>query len=174
MTDSVGQSGNFREENYTEHVITSHGNAHKVNGCPSLQWAAAAFGIMAHPPEWVGQTSVCLPACHMGGGERGGWDWERETMWQRVRGTETDWLVICDYLFPAWSDSSRCSWFIQTIYDVFSQNWETMDLLTMMTRVNKKVAHFFESTHSREFERHKRQIPYITSMLTKQVLFLTN
>ena len=71
----------------------------------------------------------------------------------------------------AWRNSAKGSWFIQAICDVFMRNWQELDVLTMMTRVNKKVAYDFESNASAEYMRRKKQIPCITSMLTKDVFF---
>ena len=87
-------------------------------------------------------------------------------------------LFSCTGYF-AWRNSARGSWFIQAIFEVFMKKqpdgktraWETMDLLTLMTRVNKKVAYDFQSNASREFMNMKKQIPCVTSMLTKDVFF---
>nr|KAG5709857.1 hypothetical protein BaRGS_032681 [Batillaria attramentaria] len=73
--------------------------------------------------------------------------------------------------FYAWRNSTRGSWFVQALHDVFRDNWQRMDLLTMMTRVCKKVAYDFESNASKEFMNRKKQIPCITSMLTRDVYF---
>ncbi|GFO38322.1 caspase-3-like [Plakobranchus ocellatus] len=87
--------------------------------------------------------------------------------------TEADFLMAYSVVpgFFSWRNSARGSWFIQAIYDVFTEHWQDLDLLTMMTRVNKKVAYDFESNASEEYMRRKKQIPCITSMLTKDVFF---
>ena len=71
----------------------------------------------------------------------------------------------------SWRNSANGSWFAQALSEILAKNWETMDLLTMMTRVNKKVAYEFESRTGKEFMNQKKQIPCITSMLTKEVRF---
>ncbi|CAG5136339.1 unnamed protein product [Candidula unifasciata] len=86
--------------------------------------------------------------------------------------TEADFLMAYS-MIPAWKNISKPSWFIQSIHDVFEQNWQTMDLLTMITRVNKKVAQAFELNANNVYENQNRQIPYITSMLTKDLFFTT-
>jgi len=53
----------------------------------------------------------------------------------------------------------------------------THDLLHILTRVNYEVAYFFESLVSRrnpdhEILSHKKQMPTILSMLTKDVYFV--
>ncbi|KAI8797529.1 caspase-3 [Biomphalaria glabrata] len=87
--------------------------------------------------------------------------------------TEADFLMAYSVVpgYFAWRNSTRGSWFIQAVYDVIKTNWKTMDLLTMMTRVNKKVAYDFQSNANKEHMNNKKQIPCITSMLTKDVFF---
>lgn len=97
---------------------------------------------------------------------------EEEVVMRRIP-TEADFLMAYSVVpgYFAWRNSSRGSWFVQAIYDVFSEHWEKMDVLSMMTRVNKKVAYDFQSNASKEFMNRKKQIPCITSMLTKDVYF---
>lgn len=71
----------------------------------------------------------------------------------------------------SWRNSAQGSWFIQALSEVLARHWRDMDLLTIMTRVNKKVAYDFESRTGKEFMNQKKQIPCITSMLTKEVIF---
>lgn len=87
--------------------------------------------------------------------------------------SEADFLVAYSVVpgFFSWRNSANGSWFIQALSEVLAKHWETLDLLTMMTRVNKKVAYDFESRTGKEFMNQKKQIPCITSMLTKEVLF---
>lgn len=87
--------------------------------------------------------------------------------------TEADFLMAYSVVpgFYAWRNSTRGSWFIQALVEVLRENWKRMDLLSMMTRVNKKVAYDFESNASKEFMNRKKQIPCITSMLTRDLYF---
>ncbi|CAG5125257.1 unnamed protein product, partial [Candidula unifasciata] len=87
--------------------------------------------------------------------------------------TEADFLMAYSVVpgFYSWRNSAKGSWFIQALFDVFTKNWKTLDVLTMMTRVNKKVAYNFESQSSTEGWSKKKQIPCVTSMLTKDVYF---
>ena len=89
--------------------------------------------------------------------------------WIRV----DEWLALLVSLtgYFAWRNSTRGSWFIQALVDVLRDNWKRMDLLSMMTRVSRKVAYDFESNASKEFMNRKKQIPCITSMLTRDVYF---
>lgn len=87
--------------------------------------------------------------------------------------SEADFLIAYSVVagYFSWRNSANGSWFIQALSEVLAKHWKTMDLLTMMTRVNKKVAYDFESRTGKEFMNQKKQIPCITSMLTKEVLF---
>lgn len=78
---------------------------------------------------------------------------------------------LCLTGYFAWRNSTRGSWFIQALVEVLQENWKRMDLLSMMTRVSRKVAYDFESNASKEFMNRKKQIPCITSMLTRDVYF---
>ncbi|XP_052791279.1 caspase-3-like [Mya arenaria] len=87
--------------------------------------------------------------------------------------SEADFLIAYSVVpgYFSWRNSANGSWFIQALSSVLAQNWQSLDLLTIMTRVNKKVAYEFESRTGKEFMNQKKQIPCITSMLTKEVRF---
>ncbi|XP_067672894.1 caspase-3-like [Haliotis asinina] len=88
--------------------------------------------------------------------------------------TEADFLMAYSVVpgFFSWRNSARGSWFIQALCAVLEKYADKMDIMTMMTRVNKLVAYDFESNASKEFMNRKKQIPCITSMLTKDLYFL--
>ncbi|XP_046575930.1 caspase-3-like [Haliotis rubra] len=65
----------------------------------------------------------------------------------------------------------RGSWFIQAFCDVLKKFGTKEDLLNMMQRVNCKVAYEFEFNAKFEFLERNKQLPCITSMLTKEVRF---
>lgn len=98
---------------------------------------------------------------------------EMETVEVRRIPTEADFLMAYSVVpgYFAWRNSTRGSWFVQALFDVFRENWKRMDVLSMMTRVSRKVAYDFESNASKEFMNRKKQIPCITSMLTRDVFF---
>lgn len=62
------------------------------------------------------------------------------------------------------------SWFIQTLVDVLNQNSQRMDLLSMMTLVNDTVANKISASYL-SFMDQKKQMPCVTSTLTKNVYF---
>ncbi|KAL8612464.1 hypothetical protein ACOMHN_058592 [Nucella lapillus] len=100
-------------------------------------------------------------------------DMEIEAVEIRRIPTEADFLMAYSVVpgFYAWRNSSDGSWFVQALVKVLRDNWRRMDLMSMMTRVCKIVAYEFESNASREFMKRKKQIPCITSMLTRDVYF---
>ena len=73
--------------------------------------------------------------------------------------------------FISWRNSTAGSWFVQAFCDVI-QEAHSMDLLSILTKVCRKVAYEFHSDCPRENVLHdKKQIPCIMSMLTRAVIF---
>ncbi|XP_065922182.1 caspase-7-like isoform X1 [Magallana gigas] len=87
--------------------------------------------------------------------------------------SEADFLIAYSVVpgYYSWRNSTNGSWFVQALSDVLKKHGQTMDLLTMMTRVNQIVANKFQSDTSHPDMNEKKQIPCITSMLTKEVYF---
>ncbi|XP_067672929.1 caspase-7-like [Haliotis asinina] len=83
---------------------------------------------------------------------------------------EADFLVAYStvYGYVAWRDKGEGSWFIQALCKVLEEHGTTLDLMTMMTRVNHTVAHDYSAGCKTGI---KKQMPCITSMLTKDVFF---
>lgn len=74
--------------------------------------------------------------------------------------------------FYSWRNTTNGSWFIQSLVEEFSNNGKTYDLLTLLTFVNRRVAMDFEScVPSRPIMDQQKQIPCITSMLTRILRF---
>lgn len=84
-----------------------------------------------------------------------------------TRPAEADMLVAYSTVpgYVSWSNLQKGSWFVQAIVDVFGAYADTEDVVSMLIRVNGKVAREFES-----FNR-KKQIPAPVVMLTKKVFF---
>ena len=80
---------------------------------------------------------------------------------------EADMLIAYSTVpgYVSWSNLQKGSWFVQALVDVFSAYARTEDVVSMLVRVNGKVAREFES-----FNR-KKQIPAPVIMLTKKVFF---
>jgi len=78
-------------------------------------------------------------------------------------------VFVSDYF--SWRNRNNGSWFIQALSSVLAKHWQDMDLLTILTRMNKKMGFEYESCTDKEFMNGKKQIPCITSMLTKEIRF---
>ncbi|CAL1529194.1 unnamed protein product [Lymnaea stagnalis] len=139
----------------------------KGNHCPALAGKPKIFIIQA-----CRGTELDSGVEVEDSGMEIGTEMDEEVMIRRIP-TEADFLMAYSVVpgYFAWRNSANGSWFIQAVYDVFRRHWKDMDLMTMMTRVNKRVAYDFESRAAREFMNRKKQIPCITSMLTKDVYF---
>ncbi|XP_064625664.1 caspase-3-like [Lineus longissimus] len=86
---------------------------------------------------------------------------------------EADFLMAYSVVpgYFSWRNSARGSWFVQALNQVLQEHGTDLDMLTMMTRVNMKVAYEFESNAAKEYMNRKKQIPCIVSMLTKDLYF---
>jgi len=74
--------------------------------------------------------------------------------------------------FYSWRNTTAGSWFVQSVCHVLQRHGTTHDLLSNMTRVARKVAFDFQSnTPGDSFMHEKKQIPCITSMLTRDIFF---
>ncbi|KAL2716032.1 caspase-1-like isoform X1 [Vespula squamosa] len=74
--------------------------------------------------------------------------------------------------FYSWRNPDNGSWFIQAICEEFNIHGRTLDLLTLMTFVNRRVAINYQSyTPDQMISHQKKQIPTIVSMLTRIVHF---
>lgn len=85
--------------------------------------------------------------------------------------THADFLIAYSTIpgFYSWRNTQDGSWFMQAVIKVLSDYHQDLDLLTMMTIVNHRVAYYkFSNATSEEFN-NKKQVPCITSMLTRRV-----
>jgi len=74
--------------------------------------------------------------------------------------------------FYSWRNTTAGSWFVQAFCHVLERGAHTTDLLSLMTRVSRRVAFDFQSNVPGDFVMHeKKQIPCITSMLTRDIVF---
>lgn len=72
--------------------------------------------------------------------------------------------------FYSWRNSSG-SWFMQSLCDTLQEYHQVYDLFTMMTLTLRKVAFHYESRSEDPDYHGKKQIPFITSTLTRLVRF---
>lgn len=72
--------------------------------------------------------------------------------------------------YYSWRNTYNGSWFIQSLCETLDQHKE-LELMQIMTRVNRKVAYNFESSSTLPGFSGKKQIPCIVSMLTRELYF---
>ncbi|XP_010740777.3 caspase-3-like [Larimichthys crocea] len=73
--------------------------------------------------------------------------------------------------YYSWRNTSCGSWFMQSLCEMLQRYRKELELMQIMTRVNRKVAMQFESNSSLPGFSGKKQIPCIVSMLTKDFYF---
>nr|XP_046262571.1 caspase-3-like [Scatophagus argus] len=87
--------------------------------------------------------------------------------------TEADFLYAYSTApgYYSWRNTSKGSWFMQSLCEMLLRYHRELELMQIMTRVNHKVALYFESSSSLPGFDGKKQIPCIVSMLTKDFYF---
>ncbi|KAH0616134.1 hypothetical protein JD844_027026 [Phrynosoma platyrhinos] len=95
---------------------------------------------------------------------------------QACRGTDLDSGIETDsgsdesMCYYSWRNSSDGSWFIQSLCLMMKQYGKKLEIMQILTRVNRKVAEFSSYSNHPDFHG-KKQIPCIMSMLTKDFYF---
>ncbi|XP_040572146.1 caspase-1 [Lepeophtheirus salmonis] len=75
--------------------------------------------------------------------------------------------------FYSWRNTTAGSWFVQALCSIFNSHADHDDVLSMLTKVSRKVALDFESNTPGTVSMHeKKQIPFIASMLTRKIFLL--
>ncbi|NWH88343.1 CASP3 protein, partial [Aegithalos caudatus] len=94
-----------------------------------------------------------------------------ETMCQKIP-VEADFLYAYSTApgYYSWRNSAEGSWFIQSLCTVLRDHARELELMQILTRVNRRVAEY-ESCSTRQDFNAKKQIPCIVSMLTKEFYF---
>ncbi|EFN89257.1 caspase-1 [Harpegnathos saltator] len=88
--------------------------------------------------------------------------------------SQADFLIAYSTIpgYYSWRNTSRGSWFMQALCMELRENGTRYDLLTLLTFVCQRVAIDFESNTPDNITMHQqKQIPCITSMLTRLVRF---
>ncbi|KAM9357156.1 caspase-3b isoform 1-T1 [Symphorus nematophorus] len=73
--------------------------------------------------------------------------------------------------YYSWRNTANGSWFMQSLCEMLQRYRGELELMQIMTRVNRKVALHFESASNLPGFSGKKQIPCIVSMLTKDFYF---
>jgi len=71
----------------------------------------------------------------------------------------------------SWRNNVDGSWFVQALVRVFKEYIDQLDLLSMLTLVNRHVAEDFQSCTDSEFTTDMKQMPSLVSTLTRTVFF---
>ena len=85
-----------------------------------------------------------------------------------------DFLIVYSTIpgFYSWRNTTAGSWFVQALVHVLQREAHSTDLLSILTRVSRKVAFDFQSNVPGDHIMHeKKQIPCVTSMLTRDLVF---
>lgn len=69
--------------------------------------------------------------------------------------------------FLSWRSPQNGSWFIQALCDELETNGNRLDILTLLTFVNQRVAVHYESSTTYEEANRKKMMPSFVSMLTR-------
>ncbi|XP_076238891.1 caspase-1 [Calliopsis andreniformis] len=88
--------------------------------------------------------------------------------------SQADFLIAYSTIpgFYSWRNTTRGSWFMQALCMELRENGTRYDLLTLLTFVCQRVALDYESNTPDNITMHQqKQIPCITSMLTRLVIF---
>lgn len=74
--------------------------------------------------------------------------------------------------YYSWRNTTKGSWFVQALCAEFEERVDQLDLLSLLTMVSQRVAIDFESNTPNDKSMHQqKQIPCITSMLTRLIRF---
>ncbi len=80
----------------------------------------------------------------------------------------TDFLIAHSTItgYYSWRNTVQGSWYMQSLARVLEKNRESVDVVSMLTEVNRVVADEYESNSSRPEFNDKKQTPFIYSTLT--------
>ncbi|NXE60987.1 CASP3 protein, partial [Calcarius ornatus] len=94
-----------------------------------------------------------------------------ETMCQKIP-VEADFLYAYSTApgYYSWRNALQGSWFIQSLCEMLRKHAGKLELMQILTRVNRKVAEYESCSTQQDFNA-KKQIPCIVSMLTKEFYF---
>jgi caspase 7 len=84
---------------------------------------------------------------------------------------EADFLITYSTIagYFSWRNSQNGTWFIQSLCSILNEHGKNLEIMQILTLVNRRVAFYYESNASDPSMSHKRQIPCIVSMLTKEL-----
>lgn len=86
---------------------------------------------------------------------------------------EADFLIAYSTIagYYSWRNSLSGSWFIQSLAMLLNEYGDKLEIMQLLTAVNRRVAFYYESNTNEPSLNGKRQVPCIVSMLTKELYF---
>jgi caspase 7 len=86
---------------------------------------------------------------------------------------EADFLIAYSTIagYYSWRNSLNGSWFIQSLCNILNECGDALEIMQLLTAVNRRVAYYYESNTSDPYMHGKKQVPCIVSMLTKELYF---
>jgi len=86
---------------------------------------------------------------------------------------EADFLIGYSTIagYYSWRNSLNGSWFIQSLCSILNEYGDSLEIMQLLTAVNRRVAYYYESNTTDSFMHGKKQVPCIVSMLTKELYF---
>lgn len=87
-----------------------------------------------------------------------------------------DFLIVYSTVagYYSWRNPKLGSWFVQALTQVLAKYATSYDLMTMLTIVNQNIAYNFISVSDSPDFNGNKQVPCVTSMLTRRVFFNSN
>lgn len=87
--------------------------------------------------------------------------------------TYADFLIAQSTIpgFFSFRNTDKGSWFISALVEVIHEYHQKLDLLSIMTIVSQRVAYYYTSNTVDPAQSGMKQVPCITSMLTRRVFF---
>ena len=86
---------------------------------------------------------------------------------------EADFLIAYSTIagYYSWRNSVNGSWFIQSLCAVLDEYGKELEVIQLLTMVNRRVAYYYQSNASEASMSGKKQVPSIVTMLTKELYF---
>ncbi|XP_030369561.1 caspase [Scaptodrosophila lebanonensis] len=147
----------------TQYKLDNIWSCFTANHCPSLAGKPKLFFIQACQGDRL-DTGVTMAKTETDGDS---------SMSYKIP-IHADFLIAYSTIpgFYSWRNTTRGSWFMQSLCAELAANGKRLDILTLLTFVNQRVAVDFESCTPDTPEMHQqKQIPCITTMLTRILRF---
>lgn len=149
----------------TQYKLDNIWSLFTANHCPTLAGKPKMFFIQACQGDRL-DAGVTM--------QRGRTETDGDSSMSYKIPIHADFLIAYSTIpgFYSWRNTTRGSWFMQSLCAELATNGKRLDILTLLTFVCQRVAVDFESCTPDTPEMHQqKQIPCITTMLTRILLF---